>query len=408
MPDAPGAASFPGQIDRCRWMEQHADRLLDKPLRKICLPGSHDSGAYFLEHRSVPGNTYPDWLCRLLNSWWLQCLAYPINSIALKWSITQRRDIAGQLRQGVRYFDLRVAQVDGDFHLVHTYLGPRLEPSLAQVEEFLSLHPHEVVLLDFNHLYCMHNLADHVALQQLVWRHLGKRLAGPAEFGLDATYRALQGKVMAFYAPCTRCPEATERARAASFHTGGLCSPWPRAANLDQLRAHLLRHTGQNSDEKDTFFVLQAVITPVGNTIASGLLWAPHHLEALSAPVTCFLQDLLRVRSVPCIVMVDFMCDGLADALIRSNFSPQQQQHQQHKVAAAKPNTGFDTMLDNAVTTRLLNRDTRMSVDHLVLQLDVPVVKHVVQRLSDEYSSKDSAKGSASKALRRVLQRVVS
>jgi hypothetical protein len=65
-------------------------------------------------------------------------------------------------------------------------------------------------------------------------------------------------------------------------------------------------------------------------------------------------------------------------------------------------------MLDNEVTTRLLNRDTRLSVDHLVLQLDVPMVKHVVQRLSDEYSSKDSAKGSASKALRRVLQRVVS
>lgn len=45
--------------------------------RQVCLPGTHDSGAYALDHHVVPGQSFPPWLASLLNSRYSTCSCDP-------------------------------------------------------------------------------------------------------------------------------------------------------------------------------------------------------------------------------------------------------------------------------------------------------------------------------------------
>lgn len=84
--------------DSVPWMAHNLNWLGDRSLRHICLPGSHDSGMNSLTHHtafSTERNT-----------------------------VTQWRDIGGQLRLGVRNFDIRPCRWSSDFYAGHfSYVG---------------------------------------------------------------------------------------------------------------------------------------------------------------------------------------------------------------------------------------------------------------------------------------------
>lgn len=97
------------------WMESISDNIL---LRKIVIPGSHDSG--------TKGMLWP-------------------------WQ-TQKYDIAEQLELGIRYFDIRVNKKRGKFVIFHNVSnGVEFKPILEQIKDFLLKNPSEVLLLDFQH-----------------------------------------------------------------------------------------------------------------------------------------------------------------------------------------------------------------------------------------------------------------
>ncbi len=98
-----------------RWMQFISDDAL---LRKIVIPGSHDSGT---------------------------------KGMLWAWE-TQNYDIYQQLIAGVRYFDIRVHKKGTKYLIFHKLSdGMAFEPILEKIKLFLSEHSSEVVLLDFQH-----------------------------------------------------------------------------------------------------------------------------------------------------------------------------------------------------------------------------------------------------------------
>ncbi|ASS48025.1 MAG: hypothetical protein A3D31_00960 [Candidatus Fluviicola riflensis] len=118
------------------WMGDNWNLLANKPLNKICIPGSHDSGTY--EHS---GLTAFGWVGN---------------------TKTQIFDIQMQLMQGIRVFDLRPALHNGAFFTYHASnvagklqgaIGAKMEDVFAQIRAFMSKpeHKHELIVLNFTH-----------------------------------------------------------------------------------------------------------------------------------------------------------------------------------------------------------------------------------------------------------------
>jgi len=119
------------------WMGRNYDLLKDRKLKRICIPGSHDSGM----HKSS------------------ECLmASGCNTI------TQKSSIAGQLEDGARYFDFRPAYNSSEdtWYLAHYQMvagnewgcaGEKMSDALSSVRDFLATdeNSRELVILDFSH-----------------------------------------------------------------------------------------------------------------------------------------------------------------------------------------------------------------------------------------------------------------
>ncbi|MBR1748006.1 MAG: hypothetical protein IJ735_07365 [Clostridia bacterium] len=97
------------------WMGYIEDGTL---LRKVALPGSHDSGT----------------------------------AGAFYMAKTQDRTISQQLACGTRYFDIRVGKKSGEYRLFHgPIFGENYETVLKNLVAFLTAHPTEVVVWDMQH-----------------------------------------------------------------------------------------------------------------------------------------------------------------------------------------------------------------------------------------------------------------
>jgi hypothetical protein len=136
-----------------RWMEDLASKIGQRPLRRVVMPGTHDSGTYSIPHDGESGFAPdliadPNWAG--VASYFGQKYVLPVFA---KWSRVQNKDITEQLCGGVRYFDLRVAWDGERFRIVHGLWGGSVDAVVEAVDRFLTEHPREVVLLDFNHFY---------------------------------------------------------------------------------------------------------------------------------------------------------------------------------------------------------------------------------------------------------------
>jgi hypothetical protein len=164
----------------------------DPLLKNICLPASHDSGAYWLSNTVSPGPGSPDWLRKLLNK--LSEIANKIDSIPgigafipdpAAWvtsaaipairglSVTNHRTIAAQLNDGVRCFDLRICRDESGVYCVyHGLIGTHVSELLDQFATFLTQTSGEILYI------CMGDFAgftepDHARFAALVKEKLG-------------------------------------------------------------------------------------------------------------------------------------------------------------------------------------------------------------------------------------------
>ena len=178
--------SYFSNYNPASWMK---DLLLpdkgDYTLRDIVLPGAHDAGMSVLN--GTGGSQ-----------------SGTINECN---TLTQTRDIGGQLNAGIRMFDLRVGTFNGQLYTKHCSsdcmadaigggYGEKLATLLGALRNFLQKNRGEIVLLTFSH-FCeretpVANLADTIITRlgnDIIYRHTSARLS-------TIPLRQLAGKVI--------------------------------------------------------------------------------------------------------------------------------------------------------------------------------------------------------------------
>src|ERR1700755_2315330 len=177
------------------WMADCTE-IHSKTLGQLCLPASHDSGAYDLSDTLTPDPS-PE-LAKILNE--LQSIANTIDSIPgigdyipdpLAWitnaaipairglSTTTSRRVSDQLNDGIRCLDLRVYCDSSDpsnpkFYTYHGLRGTPMTDILSDIKSFLTGTSGEIVYVTMGH-FCgfMENSQYYDAFAQLVKNELG-------------------------------------------------------------------------------------------------------------------------------------------------------------------------------------------------------------------------------------------
>lgn len=162
------------------WMSTLTQEVKQKKINEIFLPGSHDSGAYKVDFSTPLATSFLHGLARFAGKY----LPFA-GSIIKNWTITQDKDIKGQLEQGIRALDLRIARNPntGEFYLSHTFACVPLKEVLEQINQFLKENPEEVIVInmkpDWDH---KEGMDDHeVEMLNSVNNILGSLLLKPNE-----------------------------------------------------------------------------------------------------------------------------------------------------------------------------------------------------------------------------------
>ena len=139
--------------DLSRWMTNMDENLKDIPLMELAIPGSHNSGAYWMDETGPVASDASDYVKGLI-------VQQPYTREVLKrYSLTQSMDILSQLNAGVRHLDIRNSVFNGTFHVYHAFYGHTLQHVFNQIKTFLDSNPREVVFLGMNR--CLDCTPDH-------------------------------------------------------------------------------------------------------------------------------------------------------------------------------------------------------------------------------------------------------
>lgn len=249
------------------WMEKLPNEKQLCPLNKITVPGSHDSGAFWLDEDMGLAPDRPKFVANISQK--LGLLDSTIKSYVKKWAMTQSLNIAEQLSAGVRYFDFRIAyrKESDEFRVVHSLYGSEVEGILEEIKLFLRENSKEVVLLDFNHLYDM-EVEEHLRLGSLINQCFGQMLHSPRK---DLSIASLQElwlageQVIVFY----HNKDIIEMFPS-FFGNASISSDWPNTDDLNKLTHHVSSQ-GLASKAANLFHVTQAIATPQPSTIFRNL-----------------------------------------------------------------------------------------------------------------------------------------
>lgn len=299
------------KINRPKWMEVAGTTHGDVPLNQWVLPGTHDSGTSSITSNSAWA---PD------AEWY-----HYVKTIVAKWAKTQTKPIQGQLNDGIRYFDLRVAKADSGtgYAFVHSLEGDSVEAALEAVQVFLANNTQEIVILDFNKFYATEAF-DHAGLVALILKYLGPLIIPPQQIGTltpNNIWRS-SGRVIVAYADDTivsQNPSKLWPRQEAS--NSAISSPWPNTNDITVLKQKLDASIINRTFSK--FFVLQCVMTPGALQLAN----LASDLQNWAATTTNpFIYDQLKqvwITQKPNIIMLDFYEDTeIIDYVISANFPP--------------------------------------------------------------------------------------
>jgi hypothetical protein len=127
-----------------KWMEKCSDKIGSKRLNELILPGTHNSGTHTLERTSEYSLDAPPFL---LNSTVLGSIS---KGIVSNLSVCQTNSVDKQLRDGIRYIDLRVSADSKNElgHISHALRGQPFLDVFKEIVSFLSENKFEIVVLD--------------------------------------------------------------------------------------------------------------------------------------------------------------------------------------------------------------------------------------------------------------------
>ncbi|KAK6100884.1 Phosphatidylinositol-specific phospholipase C X domain family protein [Brugia pahangi] len=290
----------------------------DKPIMTLAIPGSHLSGTCNLKEDSeiTPDQT---WCVRVLDS------NDMIRKAVYNWSKVQTISIKQQLEAGIRFLDVQVAYINEDIYVVHGLRSMEIRELFKRVDDFLSVHPKEIVLIDINHFYEFRE-QHHDKLLDMISNLFGDRLISRPTTTRTAMSYTLNkiwnstGRVIIFYQP----PLPSLRASDINGHAGPsdiiklpnhvwsrqfIRSPWPKTDDAKRM-VDDVGNILQTRVLEDGFQVCQAIVTLTVNSIIrqpTGTFEARFGRRATRALVDWLRQNGHSYRSNINVILADFV-----------------------------------------------------------------------------------------------------
>ena len=304
------------------WMANMAAKIGPKPLRKVAIPGTHDSCTNLITSSSQLGLDNPGWR-ETING--LPFVREIQKAIMAEWALAQPLDVTRQLEAGIRYLDLRLQNSDRDReqNFTHGLVSGPLDDLVAQVSGYMTAsgNDKEIIVLDFNHFYGFTTKAHQAVIERLL-QTFGNRLA-PASLGLDVTVDELWAstyRIIVFY-------DDTFTVSVTPFlwPQNRISSPWPDTADPTTLFNTLGSEVAKLP--VSTFFVLQGVLTPDLNSILNGLVpatSAPDSLKTLAGlangQLVKRLQNDWKSKGINIVICDWFnLAPGYVDTVVKLN-----------------------------------------------------------------------------------------
>jgi hypothetical protein len=138
-----------GCPDKSEWM-RNATWMHNRTLYEITLPGTHDSGAYTLYNSYLRG-FISNWIEHAMEL--AQLLHVDVYHIVKTWALSQASSpmgsVAGQLRAGARYIDLRCSWNGTAWVTFHFEQGVLCSVLMRDISDFLHAFRGEIVYVEF-------------------------------------------------------------------------------------------------------------------------------------------------------------------------------------------------------------------------------------------------------------------
>ena len=286
------------------WMGNLINEKQLCPLKDLAIPGSHDSGTFFLDQTAELGPDEPPMIHNLAS-----VFGKLAKNVVYNWSVTQTLNIYEQLMAGIRYLDLRVAfrAQNKEFRIVHGLYGCEIEEVMQDIKLFVTEHPKEIVIMDFNHFYNMEDEAHHRLADSLLGM-FGEILRNPGKDGANVTLQELwanEEKVIIFYQNSD-----VVKSYPCFWSSNLICSPWANTADRKVLLEFLNEKCTRSNMPKDGFHVAQAIVTPQTSTLLQNMTSTLK--DACAVRCICHVTGWLKVvaqspRHKFNIVMTDFV-----------------------------------------------------------------------------------------------------
>ena len=136
------------------WMTHIDHNLRDVPLMELAIPGSHNSGGYWMDETGPIASDQSDSAKAKIAS------SPTVRHVLKQYSLTQKLNILAQLDAGVRHLDIRNSFFNNTFHVYHAFYGHTLQHVFDQIRTFLDANPREVVFLGMNR--CLDCTPEHL------------------------------------------------------------------------------------------------------------------------------------------------------------------------------------------------------------------------------------------------------
>lgn len=294
------------------WMSRAIHALGDKRLNQIAIPGTHNSCTYSFTRASRYSVDQPG-LVKWRPPW-------PVSYFIAQWSKTQARSIAQQLKDGIRYFDIRVGHQNKEFYSCHGMVGDLIPDILREVMDFSKRFPREVIILDLNHFYELGS-TEHNTLCQFITDTLGTMMwpFSAADMTLNEAFHANIGPIVIVY-------HHTEGNAYNFFPETALTSPWPNTDNIRTLQEKLQDSLIKFDRESKQLFVSQCVLTPSLDTVLGGF-WrcGPTSLtrlaKLLNKEVVQWISGFHKARPLNIVMMDHYHTCDIVDLIVQLNFA---------------------------------------------------------------------------------------
>ena len=278
-----------------------------KNITEIAIPGSHNSGTYYLSKDRPVGSDQSKFIQGIGN---IPVLGNFVKSMLTLWGVCQHVDIKHQLQIGIRYFDFRVGKVKGQFRIIHGLYGIKIGNILLEIGKFLEQHPEEIVILDFQRLYdCTKQ--DHRKIIGFIELTFGTKMM--VNNRDDITLSSLikdQIQVIVIFDNYYKIDNPF------LFSRSFCPNPWANTMKVPKLFSFLEDQLIERS--LNSLFVTQAIVTPQAETITGS---AQRGLYQETKRVNRKLPHWIKEKAsplMPNIILTDFVGDTQIPALIIS------------------------------------------------------------------------------------------